>query len=529
MYPYLTYANQGAIRNQPVADDLAKALAFLGPMGVTAEVFSGGQDPFGTGYRRTGSTRHDEGRAADVRFYRDGRQLNWADPNDLPTFTEIVQRGKQAGLTGFGAGPGYMPEGSMHIGYGKPGVWGAGGKGANAPEWLRTAYNTPMGNKMDPIKALINQGHSHLNDDIDKTVNNIGPVAQPRAGMSMGTSEAQRGGLGGFFDANRSALMGLGIDLMRRGLDTRKGFSGRNAMIGRLSDTRRRETEAKRQQAAEQRNMTADYIARTRPDLAEAVQAGVLSPSDAYKMAMDPGPEPTSGMREYSMAVEQGYPGSFIDFKRDTRAGTTVNVGPQGQTLAKPPAGYGIRRNADGSPYINPETQTVEFVQIPGGPAAVETEIAQAGAEKAQAAKEQTANIVIDDIDRAIMQIQDSPMTTGVGGAITQSIPGTPAFNVNALLDTVRANAGFDRLQAMRDASPTGGALGQVSNIELNLLQSAIGNLALAQSEDQLIENLQRVRQIYSDIIHGPTESIKGSGPEWQDMGDGIKVREISR
>ena len=275
MYPYLTYANQGATRNQPVSDDLANALAFLGPMGIRAEVFSGGQDPFGLGYRRTGSTRHDKGQAADVRFYKGDRQLNWANPDDLPAFTEIVQRGKQAGLTGFGAGPGYMPEGSMHIGYGKPGVWGAGGKGVNAPDWLRTAYNTPIsntGNEMDPIKALINQGHSHFDDDIDRTVNNIGP-AQPQ-GMSMGTSQAQQGGLGGFLNTNRSALMGLGIDLLRRGLDTRRGFTGRNTMIGQLSDTKRREDAAKKQQIAEQRNMTAEYLAEKRPDLYQAIVSG---------------------------------------------------------------------------------------------------------------------------------------------------------------------------------------------------------------------------------------------------------------
>ena len=35
-----------------------------------------------------------------------------------------------------------MQPGSMHIGYGNEAVWGAGGKGANAPEWLRDAYHS---------------------------------------------------------------------------------------------------------------------------------------------------------------------------------------------------------------------------------------------------------------------------------------------------------------------------------------------------------------------------------------------------
>jgi len=139
MVSYLRYANQSATRNQPLDPRLVQALGYLGPMGITAEVFSGGQDA--TGPNRVGSHRHDHGGAGDIRFYKDGRALSWANPNDLSTFQDIVKQGKAAGITGFGAGPGYMGEGTMHVGFGSPGVWGAGGKGANAPEWLRAAYN----------------------------------------------------------------------------------------------------------------------------------------------------------------------------------------------------------------------------------------------------------------------------------------------------------------------------------------------------------------------------------------------------
>ena len=547
-YPWLKYANQGATRNQALSPELVKALGFLPDLGVTAEVFSGGQDPFGVGYRRTGSTRHDSGNAADVRFYKDGRLLDYNNPEDLPTYTQIVQRGKQAGLTGFGAGPGYMSPGSMHVGFGKPGVWGRGGRGANAPEWLRTAYNTPLNNDIDQTVNNIqtDSAKNRVNNRVDQAFQDVGepsatlsattaqPEARPVNGMGRGSGMGGQGGFRNFLTNNRGLLLGLGADLLARGMDTRRGFSGRGMLAGSISDDRRSGRQAEAERAQQQANVTAQYLESmgADPAVVDLARQGMGAQAMSEFTRMNQAPDATSGMKEYNMAVDQGYEGSFMDFKRDTRAGTTVNVGPQGQTLAKPPAGYGIRRNADGTPFINPETQTVEFVQIPGGPVAAKTAAAEAGAEQAKAQKETSANIVVDDIDRAIKQIQDSPkMTTGVGGAVTQGIPGTPAFNVNALLDTVRANAGFDRLQAMRDASPTGGALGQVSNIELNLLQSAIGNLALAQNEEQLIENLQRVRQIYSDIIHGP-ESSKGmtnEGPVWKDLGDGIKVREISR
>lgn len=136
---WLQYANQGATRNKPLNPKLVKALDFLPDMGITMKVFSGGQDA--TGPRRTGSHRHDHGNAGDAFFFKNGRKLDWANANDRPIFQQIVREGRKRGISGIGAGDGYMQRGSMHIGFGSPSVWGRGGKGANAPGWLRSAYN----------------------------------------------------------------------------------------------------------------------------------------------------------------------------------------------------------------------------------------------------------------------------------------------------------------------------------------------------------------------------------------------------
>lgn len=139
---WLRYTNQGATRNQELSPQLIDALGFLNDLGVTMEVFSGGQPAKGSGGNRVGSTRHDHGNAADVFFHKDGRRLDWANEQDRPIFGQIVSRARANGVTGFGAGDGYMEPGSMHIGFGNPAVWGAGGIGANAPDWLRSAYNS---------------------------------------------------------------------------------------------------------------------------------------------------------------------------------------------------------------------------------------------------------------------------------------------------------------------------------------------------------------------------------------------------
>ena len=136
---YISYSNQNAVRSQPLDPRMAQALAYLEDMGITMDVYSGGQHAKGSGQPRVGSTRHDGGLAADAHLMRGDERLDWRNPEHEPIFREFVQRGRQAGLTGFGAGEGYMGP-AIHVGYGTPAVWGAEGKGENAAPWLREAY-----------------------------------------------------------------------------------------------------------------------------------------------------------------------------------------------------------------------------------------------------------------------------------------------------------------------------------------------------------------------------------------------------
>ena len=72
---------------------------------------------------------------------------------------------------------------------------------------------------------------------------------------------------------------------------------------------------------------------------------------------------------------------------------------------------------------------------------------------------------------------------------------------MNSLATTIRANIGFDRLQRMRMESPTGGALGNVSNQELDSLQATLGNLDQSQSQQQFEDQLQIIENMYLSIV----------------------------
>lgn len=186
-------------------------------------------------------------------------------------------------------------------------------------------------------------------------------------------------------------------------------------------------------------------------------------------------------------------------------SGQTINVGPQGQQFANAPFGQDYRRNPDGSVWVDPASGLPEIVQIPNGPQALEAAAAAEAGNTGQTQVERYGNVVTEDIGRALDIIEKDPaVTTGVLGQWLSNVGGTPANRVANLIETVESNVGFDRLQAMRESSPTGGALGSVTERELSLLTSAIGSLKQSNNADDLAYNLRRVNKIYMDIIHGP-------------------------
>jgi len=189
-----------------------------------------------------------------------------------------------------------------------------------------------------------------------------------------------------------------------------------------------------------------------------------------------------------------------------------VNIGPNGVDYGDPGKGLVWSRNPDGTVKLDERGAPVA-IPFQGGEA-YQKQQEEAGKTETQNKQQTTAaTIVTQDIDRATNLINSAPAwTTGYLGDWLSTIGGTTANDVRALLTTIKANAGFDRLQQMRNSSPTGGALGNVSEMELSTLQSAIGNLEQSQSKKQILENLARVKQIYSQIIDGPDSSAGSPG-----------------
>ncbi|MEQ8440562.1 MAG: hypothetical protein RKK11_01300 [Alphaproteobacteria bacterium] len=215
-----------------------------------------------------------------------------------------------------------------------------------------------------------------------------------------------------------------------------------------------------------------------------------------------PPADPTT-VREYEYARQQGFQGSLFDYRRQMaeagRAQTTINN--QGSI----PPGFYSTTDENGNPV---------HAMIPGSEPWIAAAEAEQAAETANENRQTYAGVVTEDIGRALSIIDRQPnATTGLFGTALSLLPGSPASDLSSLLGTIETNVSFERLQQMRDASPTGGALGSISDPEREALGSVMGALRQSQSAPQLRYNLRRLNNLVADIVHG-----EGNGPERYDL-----------
>lgn len=106
--------------------------------------------------------------------------------------------------------------------------------------------------------------------------------------------------------------------------------------------------------------------------------------------------------------------------------------------------------------------------------------------------------------------------STGLPGQVLQNVGGTDARNLRGDIDRIKANIGFEELNKMRRESPTGGALGQVTERELQFLQSVQGSLDQAQTPEQLERMLNDIKlstaRLKNDLLKNPPKGFSGGG-----------------
>ena len=158
-----------------------------------------------------------------------------------------------------------------------------------------------------------------------------------------------------------------------------------------------------------------------------------------------------------------------------------------------PPTGTSFKTNPDGS---------VEY--ITGAGVSQKTE-------KAEENKIDKAIALTQDLN--LLEDRMKSMAPGVAGAVgriaAENIPGTFQAENKEVINRVVATLTLENLQAMRSNSPTGAALGNVSDKDTGLMRDSATSLRNAQSPEQFKRELVRLKNLQHDVVYGSERVLK--------------------
>ena len=160
-----------------------------------------------------------------------------------------------------------------------------------------------------------------------------------------------------------------------------------------------------------------------------------------------------------------------------------------------------------------------KYVPIENGPQWLEAkeleaaQLADDNIEEGKASGRQIKNTVVSHAISSARRISDmDSLLTPIFGKLNLAkfmggIEGTERANMEASMKTLEAQSGFSTLQAMRESSKTGGALGAINEKEMDLLIAALGTLSLAQTKEQFDQKLTEFESVYYDTVNGSSNS----------------------
>jgi hypothetical protein len=205
---------------------------------------------------------------------------------------------------------------------------------------------------------------------------------------------------------------------------------------------------------------------------------------------------------------------------------TTANTDIGGQVVQQ-------QRDAFGRAIPGGETR-LDKTAVPKAPNEIETpearlafegkkleQKAQFELEKSYPAKAASVEATTGDIDAQIARaraLKDHAGLGGITGGVMGRLPSALAASTSAQADLnqLKSKAGFEALQSMRDRSPTGGALGNVSDAEGRRLESSAAALDQAQGKDDFklkldryIEDLERAKKSVKNAFDTQYGSVK--------------------
>lgn len=220
------------------------------------------------------------------------------------------------------------------------------------------------------------------------------------------------------------------------------------------------------------------------------------------------GQGPTASIQEIEYMRERLSPEEFEDYIR-VRGGIQARA-----TVAPEVYGQREREKLEARGELSPTIKRDE---------AREATLGKAEGERIVDAPRRAAALrsKLSSVDNVLATAQDAAgrvnvFTAGPGGKLLANFDGTKAADLRETIKTVKSAISRDTLQEMRDNSKTGGALGNVTERELDMLESSIASLNQSQSPEQLRRNLEKVIEHYNNFKE---LAIQASAAQEQSVG----------
>ena len=325
----------------------------------------------------------------------------------------------------------------------------------------------------------------------------------------------------------------------------------------------RAEAQREKERQAKAREQAVAFISQTNPDVGNLVASGAMDVKDgieAVRKAQEPikvgdvlgnyDPETKKFNEIYD--ARQRKPNTTYEilteaqknqlgitapglYQRSSDGKVSRIAGADLPQLGTIPQGYQVIVDTDEN-----NRPLISMQPIPGSPQERELQQSQDAVKAGRRGKvTKFTQVVAPSIDLAI-EIAEDPdnWATGKSGAFIEQLgklsggiisAETSRLALTEQLTTIRANIGFDRLQKMRDESPTGGALGQVALQELYALQSSIAPLNPNMKDTELVASLNKVKDTYRKAVEAVANDLTDEQLIAEGLGDLIPFRTANR
>jgi hypothetical protein len=258
--------------------------------------------------------------------------------------------------------------------------------------------------------------------------------------------------------------------------------------------------------------LTKEYEAALRGDQNKPFVVGnrLVSPT-GQELYAAPERTDTDLIRNFNAAKAQGFKGNLFDYQREIAMASRPPAPPRQEPPPQPPVA--VIDPASGSTIFVSREEALNRRMTPAGQGVSLTpkqmQTFEAKYPQATAAVK-TFESKSDRLAADLETLANHPGLSGISGLIYGRTPAitAEARQAEALYDSIIARGGFQELQDMRAASPTGGALGPVSNTENQYLRDAFAPIkrtqdtpdlkqALLNAAQATNESKQRIREAY--------------------------------